>query len=80
MTKVVSMSGNEATVTSGRGAGVHSFCFDHCFWSFDHKSSTFATQQMVYEKVGQPLLHSALEGYHTCLFAYGQTGSGKSYT
>ncbi|KAJ8039522.1 Kinesin-like protein KIF14 [Holothuria leucospilota] len=80
VTRVVSMSGNETTVTTSRGAGINSFCFDHCFWSFDDKNAPFASQQIVYEKVGQPLLYSALEGYHTCLFAYGQTGSGKSYT
>jgi len=40
----------------------------------------YASQRSVYEKLGQPLLYAAFNGYNTCLFAYGQTGSGKSFT
>lgn len=28
----------------------------------------------------QPMVVSALDGFHACIFAYGQTGAGKSYT
>lgn len=28
----------------------------------------------------KPMVASALDGYHACIFAYGQTGAGKSYT
>ena len=76
--RVVSMSGNETTVTTESGS-VHRFAFDFSFWSFDQDNGDFATQAQVYASLAQPLLGKAFEGYNTCLFAYGQTGSGKSY-
>ncbi|GFR85480.1 kinesin-like protein KIF14, partial [Elysia marginata] len=75
---VVSMQGNETTVTSDSGA-VHRFAYDFSFWSHDRKSEDFCSQEDVYKRLAQPLLLKAFEGYNTCLFAYGQTGSGKSY-
>ncbi|VVT53763.1 uncharacterized protein SAPINGB_P003737 [Magnusiomyces paraingens] len=56
------------------------FTFDHSFYSADPESKDFATQDIIYEKVGKEFLDHNMEGYHTCIFAYGQTGSGKSYT
>ncbi|KEG14414.1 putative Unc104-like kinesin [Trypanosoma grayi] len=38
------------------------------------------SQAALYEAVGRPLLHHALEGFNSTLMAYGQTGSGKTYT
>jgi len=38
-----------------------------------------ASQSTVFEEVA-PLVRSALDGYHACIFAYGQTGSGKTHT
>ncbi|XP_041481243.1 kinesin-like protein KIF14 isoform X2 [Lytechinus variegatus] len=76
---VIGMDGNEVQMSSRYGQSSH-FCYDHCFWSVDRTSANFSGQEAVYRAVGQPLLHSAFEGYNTCLFAYGQTGSGKSYT
>ena len=80
--QVISMSGNRATITSGKGKA-HFFSYDHCFWSVSHsggvEAETYADQQLVYNKLAQPLLDNAFRGYNTCLFAYGQTGSGKSY-
>nr|XP_054769619.1 kinesin-like protein KIF2B [Lytechinus pictus] len=75
---VIGMDGNEVQMSSRYGQSSH-FCYDHCFWSVDRTSANFCGQEAVYRAVGQPLLHSAFEGYNTCLFAYGQTGSGKSY-
>ncbi|KAK7095052.1 hypothetical protein V1264_006513 [Littorina saxatilis] len=77
--RVVSMGGNETTVTTD-GGNVHRFAFDFSFWSFDQENGDFACQGQVYTSLAQPLLGKAFEGYNTCLFAYGQTGSGKSYS
>jgi len=49
------------------------FKYDFCFWQN-------SSQQLVYEKVGEPLLQHALDGFNCCILAYGQTGSGKTYT
>ncbi|KKY34416.1 putative kinesin-ii 85 kda subunit [Diaporthe ampelina] len=56
------------------------FTFDSSFWSHDTKDPHYATQEDVYNSLGEEFLDHNFEGYHTCIFAYGQTGSGKSYT
>lgn len=40
----------------------------------------YASQQQVYNDIGEEMLLHAFEGYNVCIFAYGQTGAGKSYT
>lgn len=57
-----------------------SFTFDNSFWSHEIKDPHYATQEDVYNSLGEEFLDHNFEGYHTCIFAYGQTGSGKSYT
>jgi len=57
-----------------------SFTFDNSFWSHDRADEHYATQEDVYNSLGEEFLDHNFEGYHTCIFAYGQTGSGKSYT
>ncbi|KAG2416361.1 hypothetical protein HFD88_007576 [Aspergillus terreus] len=57
-----------------------SFIFDNSFWSHDEQDEHYATQEDVYNCLGEEFLDHNFEGYHTCIFAYGQTGSGKSYT
>ncbi|KXX79031.1 Kinesin-like protein KIF1A [Madurella mycetomatis] len=57
-----------------------SFTFDKSFWSHDPRDEHYATQEDVYDSLGEEFLDHNFEGYHTCIFAYGQTGSGKSYT
>ncbi|PHH68123.1 hypothetical protein CDD82_827 [Ophiocordyceps australis] len=57
-----------------------SFTFDKSFWSHDATDAHYATQEHVYNSLGEEFLDHNFEGYHTCIFAYGQTGSGKSYT
>ncbi|CCW62308.1 unnamed protein product [Phytomonas sp. EM1] len=49
-----------------------------CF-AFDRVFDGRSSQEDVYKEV-EPLVHSAVDGYHVCVFAYGQTGSGKTYT
>ncbi|KAH6978582.1 P-loop containing nucleoside triphosphate hydrolase protein [Fusarium venenatum] len=56
------------------------FTFDNSFWSHDTDDEHYATQEDVYNSLGEDFLDHNFEGYHTCIFAYGQTGSGKSYT
>ncbi|XP_034018510.1 kinesin-like protein KIF13B [Thalassophryne amazonica] len=57
------------------------FAYDYCFWSMDEtEKEKFAGQEVVFQCLGESLLHNAFLGYNACIFAYGQTGSGKSYT
>uniref|UniRef100_A0A672GXT9 Kinesin family member 13Ba n=1 Tax=Salarias fasciatus TaxID=181472 RepID=A0A672GXT9_SALFA len=57
------------------------FAYDYCFWSMDETDQdNFAGQEVVFQCLGESLLHNAFQGYNACIFAYGQTGSGKSYT
>jgi hypothetical protein len=56
------------------------FTFDNSFWSHNTEDDHYATQEDVYNCLGEEFLDHNFEGYHTCIFAYGQTGSGKSYT
>lgn len=56
------------------------FTFDNSFWSHNTNDKHYATQEDVYNSLGEDFLDHNFEGYHTCIFAYGQTGSGKSYT
>ncbi|XP_075875760.1 kinesin-like protein KIF13B isoform X3 [Nelusetta ayraudi] len=57
------------------------FAYDYCFWSMDESDKEkFAGQEVVFQCLGESLLHNAFQGYNACIFAYGQTGSGKSYT
>ncbi|KAL9622131.1 MAG: hypothetical protein Q9160_003474 [Pyrenula sp. 1 TL-2023] len=57
-----------------------SFTFDNSFWSHSTEDDHYATQEEIYNCLGEEFLDHNFEGYHTCIFAYGQTGSGKSYT
>ncbi|XP_069697574.1 kinesin-like protein KIF14 [Periplaneta americana] len=76
---VVSVEGSEIRVLCESGT-THTFTYDHCFWSCDQNHPQFASQEMVFTAMVQPLIDKAFEGYNACLFAYGQTGSGKSYS
>eukprot|EP00916_Digyalum_oweni_P013872 GHVL01022692.1.p1 GENE.GHVL01022692.1~~GHVL01022692.1.p1 ORF type:complete len:1102 (+),score=155.04 GHVL01022692.1:257-3562(+) len=75
---IISMSGASVTLFD-KDHYSRTYQFDRCFWSFDN-SQPFASQQDVYERLGEVILENALEGYNGCLFAYGQTGSGKSHS
>ncbi|XP_057696787.1 kinesin-like protein KIF14 [Corythoichthys intestinalis] len=78
--QVIFMSGQETVVQYPDSKQSYSFTYDFSLYSVDSSEHSFASQQMVYETVAQPLLLRAFDGFNTCLFAYGQTGSGKSYT
>uniref|UniRef100_A0A674EXC8 Kinesin family member 13B n=1 Tax=Salmo trutta TaxID=8032 RepID=A0A674EXC8_SALTR len=65
----------------GKGDSRLTFAYDYCFWSMDEsEKDKFAGQDVVFQCLGESLLHNAFQGYNACIFAYGQTGSGKSYT
>ncbi|XP_051577998.1 kinesin-like protein KIF13B isoform X2 [Myxocyprinus asiaticus] len=84
---VVEMEGNQTFLYPANLAKDSSrgqpkvFAYDHCFWSMDEsETKKFAGQDVVFQCLGESLLHNAFQGYNACIFAYGQTGSGKSYT
>ena len=67
------------------GSVVDTYEYGVTFWSIPEAqrqicTKPFADQENVFQEMGVPAVHSALEGYHSCIFAYGQTGSGKTYT
>uniref|UniRef100_A0A8C8J9Y4 Kinesin family member 13Ba n=1 Tax=Oncorhynchus tshawytscha TaxID=74940 RepID=A0A8C8J9Y4_ONCTS len=84
------MEGNQTILHPGGGnlgkgdsrfVCVCTFAYDYCFWSMDEsEKDKFAGQDVVFQCLGESLLHNAFQGYNACIFAYGQTGSGKSYT
>jgi hypothetical protein len=43
------------------------FTFDKCF-------DVYATQEEIFDDIGEKILSNAFDGYNTCVFAYGQTG------
>ncbi|KAJ2638093.1 hypothetical protein GGF40_001905 [Coemansia sp. RSA 1286] len=57
------------------------YTFDYSYWTAgDVNDPKYASQEVVFNDIGEAVLGHALSGYHCCVFAYGQTGSGKSYT
>uniref|UniRef100_A0A674AB43 Kinesin family member 13B n=1 Tax=Salmo trutta TaxID=8032 RepID=A0A674AB43_SALTR len=86
---IVDMEGNQTILHPGGGNlgkgdsrnQTKTFAYDYCFWSMDEsEKDKFAGQDVVFQCLGESLLHNAFQGYNACIFAYGQTGSGKSYT
>ncbi|CAM9140876.1 unnamed protein product, partial [Ectocarpus sp. 4 AP-2014] len=91
-----SFSGQPGSASGGGGNGNTSgptFTFDRVFWSMQAGSkgrerqgslsrspAPYASQNCVFEGIGQGVVESCLAGFNTCLFAYGQTGSGKTFT
>ncbi|XP_016382604.1 kinesin-like protein KIF14 [Sinocyclocheilus rhinocerous] len=78
--QVIFMNDHKTVVQHPDTKQSYTFTFDFSFCSINESDASFASQQVVYEKLARPLLERAFEGFNTCLFAYGQTGSGKSYT
>ncbi|OJD14654.1 hypothetical protein AJ78_05007 [Emergomyces pasteurianus Ep9510] len=71
---------NARMLSRGKVLEDKTFTFDNSFWSHNRDDEHYATQEDVYNCLGEEFLDHNFEGYHTCIFAYGQTGSGKSYT
>ncbi|XP_038077973.1 kinesin-like protein KIF28P isoform X3 [Patiria miniata] len=91
---VVEMKGATTKLLCGDGSGEEpkTFTFDYSYWSHDgfteqpdgillaDPGSSYASQQNVFNDLGQGVLDNAFQGFNCSLFAYGQTGSGKSYS
>ncbi|KAF8304782.1 kinesin-like protein [Clavulina sp. PMI_390] len=58
-----------------------SFSFDKSYWSAGPRDEPqYASQQTLYNDLGQELLEHGFAGFNACILTYGQTGSGKSYS
>ncbi|XP_022096097.1 kinesin-like protein KIF28P isoform X3 [Acanthaster planci] len=89
---VVEMKGATTKLHSLDGEEPKTFTFDYSYWSHDgfteqpdgilaaNPGSNYASQQNVFNDLGQGVLDNAFQGFNCSLFAYGQTGSGKSYS
>ncbi|XP_053354031.1 kinesin-like protein KIF1A isoform X19 [Clarias gariepinus] len=79
---IIQMSGNTTTIINPKAPKeTKSFSFDYSYWSHTTPEDiNYASQQQVYNDIGEEMLLHAFEGYNVCIFAYGQTGAGKSYT
>ncbi len=77
------MEGNQTIITRPDGSDpgnskaskrdgvedVKAFTFDKSYWSFDKNDANYATQEMLYNDLGEELLDHAFGGYNTCIFA-----------
>jgi predicted nucleic acid-binding Zn-ribbon protein len=70
-------SDTELTVRAKNAKSKNARCYRN--YEFDHVFHPSANQEEVYYEVS-PMVQSAMDGFHSCIFAYGQTGSGKTYT
>eukprot|EP00051_Salpingoeca_urceolata_P023712 m.408038 g.408038 ORF g.408038 m.408038 type:complete len:1477 (+) comp20142_c1_seq2:683-5113(+) len=77
---VVKMVGSQTILLNPTTKTEKTFNFDHSFWSTNKEDAHFATQDHVFDKLGNGVLDNAFGGYNACIFAYGQTGSGKTFT
>eukprot|EP00668_Euglena_longa_P012336 GGOE01014776.1.p1 GENE.GGOE01014776.1~~GGOE01014776.1.p1 ORF type:complete len:980 (+),score=325.02 GGOE01014776.1:112-3051(+) len=71
---------NTVELLEVRNDGTLKVHFDDVFDSMDANSPKFASQELVYTKVGKPLLDFAFQGFNATLLGFGQTSSGKTYT
>lgn len=49
-------------------------------YNFDSVFDSAVHQQIVYQRVANPVVSSVIEGYNGTIFSYGQTGTGKTFT
>ena len=69
-----SIASHREETGAGSGASI-----EHQF-RFNGLSGMKADQEEVFDRVAEPAVKSALDGYNSTIFAYGQTGSGKTFT
>uniref|UniRef100_A0A8C4QAF8 Kinesin-like protein n=1 Tax=Eptatretus burgeri TaxID=7764 RepID=A0A8C4QAF8_EPTBU len=61
-------------------SSVAEFAFDRCYSSIDPNAPDYASQETLFNELGNQVLDAAFIGFNASLLAYGQTGSGKTYT
>lgn len=72
----IKVSRNSICVNAPLGPGRQWFDFEDIIDS----SSGSCDQVRVFEALGEQVVQSVLDGFHTCVFSLGQTGTGKTYT
>ncbi|XP_047512599.1 kinesin-like protein KIF16B [Pieris napi] len=53
---------------------------DYVFDSMSSSSPSYASQEKVFQTIGQPVLDTISSGISACVLAYGQSATGKTYT
>ncbi|XP_045533540.1 kinesin-like protein KIF16B [Pieris brassicae] len=53
---------------------------DYVFDSISSASPSYASQERVFQTIGQPVLDNISRGISACVLAYGQSATGKTYT
>lgn len=76
----VALDASNDTNTTEQSCWAKTYNFDRVLWSVDPYDRKYASQNDVFEELGQPVIDWVLAGYNCCVFAYGQTGTGKTYT
>lgn len=70
------MEGNQTILSrppesrTGKDSEDHkAFTFDKSYWSADKNDPNYASQETVYNDLGEDLLNHAFDGYNCCIFA-----------
>lgn len=80
-TCIVSMEGNQTSITNPKDGKDLKYKFNRCFWSHANTGGKkIFTNKDLFNDVGVELLTNSYSGFNSTIFAYGQTGSGKSYS
>ncbi|XP_008550401.1 uncharacterized protein LOC103573205 isoform X1 [Microplitis demolitor] len=56
------------------------YSFDYCFDSSDPTADNYASQEKIYDTLGNSVIDALFIGYNSCVVAYGQSASGKTFT
>jgi kinesin family protein 1 len=70
------MEGNQTIIsrppdqrTGKDSEDIKAFTFDKSYWSGDKNDPTYASQETLYNDLGEELLDHAFDGYNCCIFA-----------
>lgn len=76
---ITSVVGNSVRLKDPDNGHVRKYDYNFVYNSFE-QNENFASQEHIFNDLGEQIINSAFQGYNCCIFAYGQTGSGKTYT